>query len=213
MGERSSPRTRRGTSIGIAAGETNVCNPAYGDRSGERRNALRGAPHDLPISELPSHVDCETLLGTKNALDGVQERQGETDQPLWQSEDTLVTLNTNSSSRSARAGRSGIYVRQGAQLRRRQDRDYTYVTNRRIANVAAALTTTDPPLPVGEHAPRSKSGQLAGRSARNSSLRWASACAQRAREQRSRPPAHGRRVAFNVVRGGTSTRRTKSAGP
>lgn len=133
--------TTRNTSIGIAAGEANVYNPAY--NTIDRVNA--GTPYVArlmicPISELPSHVDCETLLGTKNALDGVQERQGETDQPLWQSEDTLVTLNTNNFiTLCTHAGRSGIYVRQGLNFVD-DGSDYTYVTNRRIANVAAALT-------------------------------------------------------------------------
>lgn len=133
--------TTRSMSIGIAAGEANVYNPAY--NTIDRMSA--GTPYIArlmicPISELPSHVDCETLLGTKNALDGVQERQGETEQALWQSEDTLVTLNTsNFITLCTHAGRSGIYVRQGLNFVD-DGSDYTYVTNRRIANVAAALT-------------------------------------------------------------------------
>ena len=125
---------------GVAAGEANCLNSAYG--TVDRMNVATPYVARLmicPISELPSHVDCETILGTKNALDGVQVRPNDGDPPLWQSEDTLADLNDNNFiTLRTHPGRSGIYVRQGLQFTTNGS-DYTYVTNRRIANVAAAL--------------------------------------------------------------------------
>ena len=130
----------RSTSYGLAAGEANCYNSAYGTI--DRMNVATTYVARLlicPISELPSHVDCETIFGTKNALDGVAVRPGEADQALWQSEDVLVTLNTaNFITLRTHAGRSGIYVRQGLDFTD-DGSDYTFVTNRRVANVAAAL--------------------------------------------------------------------------
>lgn len=130
----------KSTTYGLAAGEANVLNSAYGTI--DRMNV--GTPYvarlmTCPISELPSHVDCDTFFGTKGALDGVPVRPGDGDLPLWQTDDTLVTLNTsNFITLRTHAGRSGIYVRQGLDFTD-DGSDYTFVTNRRIANVAAAI--------------------------------------------------------------------------
>lgn len=128
--------------VGIGAGEANILNPAYGTI--DRRSVTTPYMARLmicSISELPSHVDCFTDFGIQNALAGVAVRTSTTTQivpPLWQSDDTLVTLNTNNFvTLRTLAGRTGIYVRQG--LMYTTDSDYTFVTNRRTADVVAAV--------------------------------------------------------------------------
>ena len=125
---------------GISAGETNTVDSLYGtiDRSGVG-TAYISRLTICPISELPSHVDCETTQGIQNAMTGVLVRNAlATDPPLWQSEDTLADLN-NSNFVTLRTwpGRSGVYVRQGLVYTSEGD-DYEFITNRRVANVAAA---------------------------------------------------------------------------
>lgn len=126
--------------VGLCAGEVNTINSAYG--TVDRANCAAAYVARLmicPISELPSHVDCVTILGTKNSLDGVIVRPNDGDMPLWQTEDTLADLNTNNFvTLRTHPGRSGIYVRQGLQFTT-DGSTFTFVTNRRIANVAAAL--------------------------------------------------------------------------
>ncbi len=76
--------------VGICAGETLVSNDAYGttDRLGAATPLLARLAI-CPVSELPSHVDCETNLGTRFALDGVQMRSTDgSTPPLFQSDDT-----------------------------------------------------------------------------------------------------------------------------
>jgi hypothetical protein len=125
---------------GVSAGETNTVDSLYGtiDRSGVG-TAYISRLTICPISELPSHVDCETTQGIQNAMTGVLVRNAlATDPPLWQSEDTLADLN-NSNFVTLRTwpGRTGIYVRQGLVYTSEGD-DYEFITNRRVANVAAA---------------------------------------------------------------------------
>jgi hypothetical protein len=79
------------------------------------------------------------MQGIQNAMTGVLVRNAlATDPPLWQSEDTLADLN-NSNFVTLRTwpGRTGIYVRQGLVYTSEGD-DYEFITNRRVANVAAA---------------------------------------------------------------------------
>ena len=126
--------------VGLCAGEVNTVNSAYG--TVDRMNCATPYVARLmicPISELPSHVDCVTILGTKNALDGTIVRSNDGDMPLWQTEDTLADLNLNNFvTLRTHPGRTGIYVRQGLQFTT-DGSSFTFVTNRRIANVAAAL--------------------------------------------------------------------------
>lgn len=125
---------------GIAAGEVNCLCSAYG--TVDRLNSATPYVARLmicPISESPAHVSCETILGTKTALDGVLWRPNPGDQPLWQSDSALTTLNTsNFITMRVFPGRSGVYVRQGLQFTS-EGSDYEPVTNRRVANVAAQV--------------------------------------------------------------------------
>lgn len=128
--------------VGLCAGEANVVNPA--NATIDRRNI--GTPYMArlmicSISELPSHVDCQTDLGIQNALNGVQVRRqtGASVPALWQTEDGLVQLNSaNFTTLRTWSGRTGIYVRQGLMFTI-DGSDYTYVTNRRTADVVAAV--------------------------------------------------------------------------
>lgn len=129
--------------IGLGAGEANISNPAYGTI--DRRNVTTPYMARLmacSISELPSHVDCETAFGIQNALNGVLVRTSggsATVPPLWQTEDALIQLNNfNVVTLRTLSGRVGIYVRQGLMFTVDGD-DYTYVTNRRTADVTAAV--------------------------------------------------------------------------
>lgn len=128
--------------VGLGAGEVNTLNPA--NATIDRRNVTTAYMSRLMIcsmSELPSHVDCETDLGIQNSLNGVATRPSTaaTVMPLWQSDDTLVTLN-NSNFVTLRTlpGRTGIYVRQGLMYTIDGD-DYIFVTNRRTADAVAAV--------------------------------------------------------------------------
>jgi hypothetical protein len=125
---------------GVSGGETNTVDSLYGtiDRSGVG-TAYISRLTICPISELPSHVDCETTQGIQNAMTGVLVRNAlATDPPLWQSEDTLADLNNNNFvTLRTWPGRTGIYVRQGLVYTSEGD-DYEFITNRRVANVAAA---------------------------------------------------------------------------
>lgn len=130
-----------GTKVSVCLGETLVDNSAYGTI--DRENC--GTPYVArlmicPISELPSHVDCDTTLGTQNHLDGVLPRSTDGSTPaLYQSEDTLVDLLAqNFVTLRTHPGRTGIYVRQGVQYVADGD-DYTYITNGRTADVVAAV--------------------------------------------------------------------------
>jgi Protein of unknown function (DUF2586) len=131
----------QGTKVGIAVGETQILNSAYG--TVDKRNV--GAPYMArlmicPVSELPSHVDCETNLGVKNQLDGVLPRATNGSiPPLYQTDDTLVDMNSsNFITLRTHPGRTGLYVRQGLLYTLDGD-DYTYITNGRTADVAAAV--------------------------------------------------------------------------
>lgn len=130
-----------GTKVSVCLGETLVDNSAYGTI--DRENC--GTPYVArlmicPISELPSHVDCETTLGTQNHLEGVLPRSSDgSTPPLYQSEDTLIDLLLqNFVTLRTHPGRTGIYVRQGVQYVQDGD-DYTYITNARVADVVAAV--------------------------------------------------------------------------
>lgn len=126
---------------GLCAGEVNTVNNAYGTI--DRRNVSTSYMARLmicSISELPSHVDCDTDLGIQTSLSGVSVRSSTSAvPPLWQSDDTLVTLNNaNFVTFRTLPGRTGIYVRQGLMYTQDGD-DYVFVTNRRTADVVAAV--------------------------------------------------------------------------
>lgn len=131
--------TTKTRNYGLAAGEANCVNSAYG--TVDRVNAATPYLARLmicPISEQPSHVECDTILGTQTSLNGVLERPSTTS-PLWQSDDTLVTLNSsNFITLRKHPGRSGIYVRQGLQFTT-DGSDYTFVSRARIVAVARAI--------------------------------------------------------------------------
>ena len=129
--------------VGIGAGEANIVNSAYGTI--DRRNVTTpymARTMICSISELPSHVDCQTDLGIQNSLNGVLVRTSPTSgtvPPLWQTDDTLVQLNAqNFVTLRTFAGRTGIYVRQGL-MYCVDGSDYLYVTNRRTADVVAPV--------------------------------------------------------------------------
>lgn len=131
--------------VGLGAGEVNMLNPAYG--TVDRRNVTTPYMARLmicSISELPSHVDCFTDLGVQNSVNGVVTRvatgaNASTVTPLWQTDDALVQLNdANFVTFRTLPGRTGIYVRQGLMYTVDND-DYVFVTNRRTANVVAAV--------------------------------------------------------------------------
>ena len=128
--------------VGICAGETLVPNEAYGttDRLGAA-TPLIARLAICPVSELPSHVDCETNLGTRFALDGVQMRSTDgTTPPLFQNDDTLQDLHAAGfSTLTTHANRTGIYVRQ-AMMFAQSGSTFTFATQRRVADVAAAVT-------------------------------------------------------------------------
>lgn len=128
--------------VGICAGETLVPNEAYGttDRLGAA-TPLIARLAICPVSELPSHVDCETNLGTRFALDGVQMRSTDgSTPPLFQSDDTLQDLHAAGfSTLTTHANRTGIYVRQ-AMMFAQSGSTFTFATQRRVADVAAAVT-------------------------------------------------------------------------
>jgi hypothetical protein len=131
--------TTKTRNYGLAAGEANCVNSAYG--TVDRVNAATPYFARLmicPISEQPSHVECDTILGTQTSLNGVLERPSTTS-PLWQSDDALVTLNSsNFITLRKHPGRSGIYVRQGLQFTT-DGSDYTFVSRARISAVARAI--------------------------------------------------------------------------
>lgn len=127
--------------VGLCAGEANCRNPAYGTI--DRRSigtAYVARLTACPVSELPSHVECETFRGIRTSLDGVVVRTStasETVPPLWQSEDILKTLHgQNFVTFTTISGRQGIYVRQGLMFVL-DGSSYLYVTNRRTADLVA----------------------------------------------------------------------------
>lgn len=128
--------------VGLGAGEVNTLNPA--NATIDRRNVTTAYMSRLmicSISELPSHVDCETDLGIQNSLNGVATRPSTaaTVTPLWQTDDTLVTLNdANFVTLRTLPGRTGIYVRQGL-VYTLDGADYLFITNRRTADAVAAV--------------------------------------------------------------------------
>lgn len=130
----------RSSQYGVYAGEVNALNNAYG--TVDRMPVATPYVARLsicPIGEQPSHVECDTLLGTQYALLGCLDRPGTGSTPLWQTDDTLVTLNeSNIGTLRKHPGRSGIYVRQGLQ-HAAEGSDYTFVSRARIVGVANAI--------------------------------------------------------------------------
>ena len=129
----------KGQWVGVAAGECNYQDSLTGtiDRASVG-TAYISRLMICPIAELPSHTDCDTTQGILTSLSGVLVRNAlATDPPLWQSDDALVTLNaSNFVTLRTWPGRTGIYVRQGLVYTAEGD-DYEFITNRRVANVAA----------------------------------------------------------------------------
>ena len=127
--------------VGIGAGEALVDNDAYGtvDRMGAV-TPLLARMAICPVSELPSHVDCETNLGTRFALDGVRMRSTDgSTPPLFQSDDTLQDLHqAGFSTLTTHSNRTGVYVRQ-ALMFAQTGSPFTFATQRRVADVAAAV--------------------------------------------------------------------------
>ena len=127
--------------VALAAGEAQTDNPIYGTI--DRRNVGTTYMARLmicSISELPSHVECTTDFGIQTNVRGVSARVASTTvTPLWQSEDTLVELNSsNFVTYRTWPGRTGLYVRQGLMFTVTGD-DYMFVTNRRTIDVVAAV--------------------------------------------------------------------------
>lgn len=136
--------------IAICAGEADHINAAYGTY--DEVNAATTYVARLmncEISELPSHVECDTLRGTQYALPGLGstiQKPGaasvvsvNTGSNLYQTESTLVDLHSsNFVTLRTHPGLTGLFVRQGVQYVTDGD-DYTYVTNARVADVAAQL--------------------------------------------------------------------------
>lgn len=136
--------------IAICTGESDHQNPAYGTYD-EVNVATTYVARlmNCEISELPSHVECDTLRGTQYALPGLGstiQKPGlgspvavNTGSNLYQTESTLVDLHSsNFVTLRTHPGLTGLFVRQGVQYVTDGD-DYTYVTNARVADVAAQL--------------------------------------------------------------------------
>lgn len=141
--------TARGTKVSVVAGEVDTLIPAYGTESRRNFSTLYTARlMNCPISELPSHTECDCgdNLGLQYSLPGVGSHLipgGDPNFPeftsMYQSDDALVQLHSqNMVTPRMWARLTGVYVRQGVQFVTDGD-DYTFITARRIADVAATL--------------------------------------------------------------------------
>lgn len=121
-----------GVYTSVVAMDMNVYSPAL--RTYNRRNfgsVYTARLFACPISELPSHVDCETVYGTKTALDGVTK--------LYQGDASVTTLTlANIVTARQYATRTGFYITRGIQ-KTLDTSDYRDITNRRVMNVAATV--------------------------------------------------------------------------
>lgn len=138
---------QRGTRVSIVAGEVDTQLPAYGSESRRNFASLYTARlMSCPLSELPSHVECDTLRGIRYALAGVGGHLvpgGDPTMPeydaMYQDEDVLVRLHAANIVTPRKWPKlTGVYVRQGLVFTE-DGSDWTFITNRRIGNVAAAL--------------------------------------------------------------------------
>lgn len=137
----------RGTLISIVAGEVDTVLPAYGSEN-KRNKAIVYTQRLMkcPLSELPSHVECDTIEGIEYSLKGVGAHLipgGDPNNPqytsLYETDDTLVTLHQQNFVTFRKWPKiAGVYVRQGVQYTIDGD-DWQFITNRRIGNAAAAL--------------------------------------------------------------------------
>lgn len=137
----------RGTKISIVAGEIDTVLPAYGTESRRNFATLYAARlMNCPISVDPGAFECDTVNGTKYALDGTGNHLvpgGDPDRPeytaFYQSEDALVSLHSaNMVTPRSWPKVSGVFVRQGVQYVEDGD-DWTFIMNRRIGDIAATL--------------------------------------------------------------------------
>ncbi len=121
-----------GRYTGVVAMDMNVSSPAL--RTVNRRNfgsVYMARLMACPISELPSHVDCLTVYGTKTSLDGVTK--------LYQGDASVETLTlANIVTARQYAVRTGFYITRGI-LKTLETSDFRDVTNRRVMNVAATV--------------------------------------------------------------------------
>lgn len=140
--------TGRGTRTSVCAGEVDFNIPSLGAQM--RRNCITGYIPRLmncPISELPSHTDCETLLnGIQQGLPGIGSHVIPGSDPsrprlasLWEQEAMLTQLHArNMVTFRLNPTLAGVFVRQGVQFTLDGD-DYIFIDRRRIADVAAAV--------------------------------------------------------------------------
>lgn len=121
-----------GVRTGVIAMDMDVITPS--SRTVPRRNW--GAVYvarlmACPISELPSHVEDETVYGIKTALDGVVK--------LYQGDSSVATLTlANICTARAYATRTGFYCTRGL-MKTLETSDYRDITNRRVMDVAATV--------------------------------------------------------------------------
>lgn len=137
----------RGTKVSVVAGDVDTVLPAYGTESRRNFAALYAARLMIcPISVDPGAFECDTVRGTKYALDGTGNHLvpgGDPTRPEYtafhQSEDALVQLHSaNMVTPRSWPKVSGVFVRQGVQYVQDGD-DWTFIMARRIGDVAAAL--------------------------------------------------------------------------
>ena len=121
-----------GVRTGVVAMDMDIFSPAL--RTFNRRNMTTSYIARLmacPISELPSHVDCETVFGTKTALEGVTR--------LYQGDASVETLTlANIVTARTYTTRTGFYITRSV-LKTLDTSDYRDITNRRVMDVAATV--------------------------------------------------------------------------
>lgn len=121
-----------GTRTGVVAMDMDILDPTTSTIP--RRNfgsVYMARLMSCPISELPSHVDCETVYGIKTNLEGVTK--------LYQGDSSNGVLTfANIVAARTYATRTGFYITRGI-LKTTDTSDYLEVTNGRVMDVAATV--------------------------------------------------------------------------
>jgi hypothetical protein len=121
-----------GVRTGVVAMDMNIDDPTT--RTFPRRNfgsVYVARLMSCPISELPSHVDCETVYGIKTNLEGVSK--------LYQGDNSVATLTfANIVTARTYPTRLGFYITKSL-IKTTDTSDYLTITNRRVMDVAATV--------------------------------------------------------------------------
>jgi len=121
-----------GVRTGVVAMDGDIDDPST--RTFPRRNlgsVYMARLMSCPISELPSHVNCETVFGTKTNLEGmVKLYQGD-------ASNTVLTLANIVAFRTFPT-RTGFYITRGI-LKTLETSDYRDIPNRRVMDTAATI--------------------------------------------------------------------------